>query len=75
MADIKNWKDFVIINPIDVIFRDSKEGDGKAVSHIDLMNKSRDVILFKVKTTDPSSYIVRPNQGVILPDATMNIRI
>lgn len=50
-----------MINPIDVIFRDVKDSEGKITSHIDLLNKSNESILFKVKTTDPNNYIVRPN--------------
>jgi len=43
---------------------------------LDIINKSTsDFILFKVKTTDPANYIVRPNQGVINPEATINVRI
>jgi hypothetical protein len=57
----KDWRQFVIINPIDVIFRDVKDSEGKSYSHIDLLNKSNENILFKVKTTDPNNYIVRPN--------------
>ena len=48
-----------------VIFKENKD-EGKASSSLDLINKSTtDFILFKVKTTDPNNYIVRPNQGVI----------
>ena len=56
-----DWRKFVIINPIEVIFRDTKDAEGRAFSNIDLLNKSQENILFKVKTTDPTSYIVRPN--------------
>lgn len=69
------WKNSVLINPISVVLRDTKDGTGKSESHIDLQNRSQLSILFKVKTTDPANYIVRPNQGIILTDATMNIRI
>jgi hypothetical protein len=34
---------------------------------IDLVNKSNDYVAFKVKTTSPKRYCVRPNIGVILP--------
>lgn len=59
--DNKEWKKFVIINPIDVIFRETRDSEGKAFSTIDLLNRSNENILFKIKTTDPTSYIVRPN--------------
>jgi hypothetical protein len=54
----------VTINPPQaVIFRESKnEAGGKAVSSLDIINKNQnEYILFKVKTTDPNNYIVRPN--------------
>ena len=59
------------INPPQaVIFRENKEGDGKGYSSIEIINKNtQDYILFKVKTTEPNNYIVRPNQGVISPEA------
>jgi hypothetical protein len=71
----KDWRKYVIINPIDVIFKEGRDAEGKSQSYIDLVNKSSENILFKVKTTDPQGYIVRPNQGILLPDATMNVRI
>lgn len=64
MASNQDWRKFVLINPIDVIFRDSKDwtgSDGKPFSHIDLLNKSNENIIFKIKTTDPTNYVVRPN--------------
>ncbi|KAJ8442628.1 hypothetical protein Cgig2_008404 [Carnegiea gigantea] len=37
---------------------------------IELINKSDQHVAFKVKTTSPKKYCVRPNVGVILPKAT-----
>ena len=56
------WTKFVTLNPpMAVIFREKKE-EGKAASSIDIINKgSENYILFKVKTTEPNNYIVRPN--------------
>ncbi len=57
----KDWRKFVTINPPNaVIFKENAE-DGKAVSIIEIINKSQDFIIFKVKTTEPNNYIVRPN--------------
>lgn len=70
-----DWRKYVIINPIDVVFGEQKDQEGRTSSYIDLVNKSSENVLFKVKTTDPQGYIVRPNQGILLPDATMNVRI
>lgn len=49
----RDWRKFVLINPIEVVFRDVKDSEGRSFSHIDLLNKSQESILFKVKTTDP----------------------
>jgi MSP (Major sperm protein) domain len=71
----KDWKKAVVINPIDVVFRDTRDSEGRPFSNIDIQNKSADAILFKVKTTDPTGYIVRPNQGIIPAEGSMNIKI
>jgi hypothetical protein len=75
-----SWQKYVTINPpMAVIFRENREeaaGSGKAISSIDIINKNQnDFILYKVKTTDPNNYIVRPNQGVVQPEATINVKI
>jgi hypothetical protein len=71
-----DWTKYVTINPPNaVVFRENKE-EGKAISHIDIINKSTtEFILYKVKTTDPNNYVVRPNQGVIAPESTINVKI
>lgn len=76
MATSSDWTKQVTINPPQaVIFRDNRE-DGKAVTFIDLINKSpSEYILFKVKTTNPNNYIVRPNQGIMAPDRKISVKI
>jgi len=32
----KDWRKFVVINPIDVVFRDQKDAEGRLSSNIDL---------------------------------------
>jgi hypothetical protein len=59
-AGDKDWKKFVVINPINVLIKENKE-DGKGISNIDILNKSQEYIMFKIKTTEPNNYIVRPN--------------
>lgn len=71
----KDWRKFVTLNPPNaVIFKESAD-DGKGVSHIEIINKSSDCILFKVKTTEPNNYIVRPNQGTIPPESSTAVKI
>ncbi|GLT78395.1 hypothetical protein SLA2020_499320 [Shorea laevis] len=38
-----------------------------------LANKTDDYIAFKVKTTNPKKYCVRPNTGVVLPRSTCDV--
>ncbi|KAJ0110664.1 vesicle-associated protein 1-3-like [Pistacia vera] len=40
-----------------------------------LTNKTDDYVAFKVKTTNPKKYCVRPNTGVILPRSTCNVTV
>ncbi|KAK6918563.1 Major sperm protein (MSP) domain [Dillenia turbinata] len=40
-----------------------------------LTNKSDQYVAFKVKTTNPKKYCVRPNTGVVLPGATCNVTV
>lgn len=49
----KEWSQFVLINPIEVIFRDTRDSEGRSFSTIDILNKNKESVLFKVKTTDP----------------------
>lgn len=71
----KAWSQYVIINPIEVIFRDARDNEGRSYTTIDILNKNRESVLFKIKTTDPAAYLVRPNQGLIPPDASLSIKI
>jgi hypothetical protein len=75
-ATQQDWTKFVTINPpMAVIFKENKE-DGKGFSTIEIINKNAvDFILFKVKTTEPNNYIVRPNQGIIPPEAKVQVKI
>lgn len=71
-----DWKKYVLINPIDVIFKDARDSENRPISNIEILNRSKEHILFKIKTTDPSSYVVRPNQGIIPADgSSINIMI
>ncbi|KAF7825331.1 vesicle-associated protein 1-2 [Senna tora] len=40
---------------------------------LQLSNKSDDYVAFKVKTTNPKKYCVRPNTGVVLPRSTCDV--
>lgn len=40
---------------------------------LQLLNKTDDYVAFKVKTTNPKKYCVRPNTGVVLPRSTCDV--
>ncbi|CAK7347863.1 unnamed protein product [Dovyalis caffra] len=40
---------------------------------LQLLNKSDNYVAFKVKTTNPRKYCVRPNTGVVLPRSTCDV--
>ncbi|URD82680.1 MSP domain containing protein, partial [Musa troglodytarum] len=40
---------------------------------LQLTNKSDDNVAFKVKTTSPKKYCVRPNAGIVLPRSTCDV--
>ncbi|XP_074560523.1 vesicle-associated protein 1-2-like, partial [Curcuma longa] len=40
---------------------------------LQLTNKSDNYVAFKVKTTSPKKYCVRPNSGVVLPRSTCDV--
>lgn len=42
---------------------------------IQLENKSKDYVAFKVKTTSPKRYCVRPNIGILLPRSTCDFTV
>ncbi|KAK8518467.1 hypothetical protein V6N13_027941 [Hibiscus sabdariffa] len=42
---------------------------------IQLSNKTDDYVAFKVKTTNPKKYCVRPNTGIVLPKSTCEVTV
>lgn len=51
----------VTLNPPNAVVLKETKDEGKGISWIDIGNKSQEYIAFKVKTTSPNNYIVRPN--------------
>lgn len=43
-------------------------------THMKLLNPSDKKVCFKVKTTAPRRYCVRPNNGILLPKSSVDIR-
>ncbi len=63
----KNWRKFVTVNPAAVITFAKTATETKPAAYLTVKNVSEGPIVYKVKTTSPDSYLVRPNQGTILP--------
>ncbi|XWS45900.1 hypothetical protein CRYUN_Cryun14cG0018900 [Craigia yunnanensis] len=42
---------------------------------VQLANKTEKYIAFKVKTTNPKKYCVRPSSGIVLPGSTCNVTV
>ncbi|XP_074558635.1 vesicle-associated protein 1-3-like [Curcuma longa] len=42
---------------------------------LQLINKTDQYVAFKVKTTNPKKYCVRPNTGIVLPRATCDVTV
>ena len=62
----KDWRELVTVDPpASLSFQLYPEEDERPLAYISLINKSDKEIIFKVKTTKPMSYLVRPSQGVI----------
>lgn len=66
--DRKPVGEVIVLNPKSEIQFDGMAAGGKpTTSNIEIINTSRDSnIAYKVKTTAPKNYVVRPNQGIIL---------
>jgi len=45
------------------------------MAKIQIINKSKSAILFKVKTTNIKNYMVRPNAEMIPPDHSLSVKI
>ena len=49
--------------------------EGKPITHLTIKNQSDTPILYKVKTTMPVNYLVRPNQGIIMPTSDTSVKV
>ncbi|KAL6613841.1 hypothetical protein ACP70R_036111 [Stipagrostis hirtigluma subsp. patula] len=66
-------QDLVEIHPRELQFTFELKKQSSCAVH--LVNKSNEYVAFKVKTTSPKRYCVRPNTGVILPRATCDFTV
>nr|GMD62085.1 vesicle-associated protein 1-3 [Ipomoea batatas] len=58
---------------LSVFYAEKVELRKQSTCSLQLTNKTDRYIAFKVKTTNPKKYCVRPNAGVVLPNSTCNV--
>ncbi|GAU20743.1 hypothetical protein TSUD_231560 [Trifolium subterraneum] len=63
--------DLLNIEPVELKF--TFELKKQISSSLQLSNKTDSYVAFKVKTTNPKKYCVRPNTGVVLPRSTCDV--
>ncbi|CAJ2650499.1 unnamed protein product [Trifolium pratense] len=63
--------DLLNIEPVELKF--TFELKKQISSSLQLSNKTDTYVAFKVKTTNPKKYCVRPNTGVVLPRSTCDV--
>jgi hypothetical protein len=53
------------------------KNDIASVPEADLVmkNNTSSTVVFKIKTTDPNKYVVKPNQGVVTPNGSLIVKI
>ncbi|XP_022147169.1 vesicle-associated protein 1-3 [Momordica charantia] len=68
-----NTGEYINIQPSELKF--PFEVKKQSSCSLQLTNKTEKYVAFKVKTTNPKKYCVRPNAGVILPNSTSNITV
>ncbi|XP_037077530.1 vesicle-associated membrane protein-associated protein B-like [Pollicipes pollicipes] len=66
---------FLVIEPSQELRFKGPFKDEVSSSSLTLTNTSDKKITFKIKTTAPKRYCVRPNQGIVEPGATVNIAV
>ncbi|XP_057473870.1 vesicle-associated protein 1-2-like isoform X1 [Actinidia eriantha] len=64
-------EEFLSIDPMELKF--PFELKKQIAASFQLLNKTDNYVAFKVKTTNPKQYSVRPNNGVVLPHSTCNV--
>ncbi len=63
------------MDPPATIYFELMPPETSPVAYLTLINKSQNQIIFKIKTTKPASYIVRPNQGAINPSSESKVTV
>lgn len=66
-------RDLLSIHPTELKF--PFELKKQSSCSLQLTNKTEEYVVFKVKTTNPKKYCVRPNTGVVLPGGTCDVTV
>ncbi|KAL4369475.1 hypothetical protein GQ457_05G000210 [Hibiscus cannabinus] len=65
--------DFISIHPSELKF--PFELRRQSSCSMQLTNRTEKYVAFKVKTTNPKKYCVRPNSGIVLPGSSCNVSV
>ncbi|KAK8570477.1 hypothetical protein V6N13_003154 [Hibiscus sabdariffa] len=65
--------DFICIHPSELKF--PFELRRQSSCSMQLTNRTEKYVAFKVKTTNPKKYCVRPNSGIVLPGSSCNVSV
>lgn len=58
-------EDFLQISPEHEVKFTKKDIASLPETYIELRNNSDSIVVYKIKTTNPEKYVVKPNQGVL----------
>jgi hypothetical protein len=75
MASTKNWRKQVTVNPAAGLTFSMDPLESKPQAFLTLKNYSDKTILYKVRTTNPDYYVVRPNQGILKPQQDTTTKV
>ena len=71
----KDWRKKVTVVPPDGIRFQQDPNEAKPYAMLTIKNILELPIMFKVKTTVPGNYLVRPNQGMIRANSEAEVKI
>lgn len=58
--------DILQLNPESEVSFTKKDIASLPETYLEIKNVSKSIVVYKIKTTDPNKYVVKPNQGVLV---------
>jgi hypothetical protein len=58
--------DILQLNPENEVAFTKKDIASLPETYLEIKNVSSKIVVYKIKTTDPNKYVVKPNQGVLV---------